>query len=414
MEAYTPLQWLLIFFVYSVLGWVWESCYVSVKSKRWVNRGFLHGPWLPIYGSGAVVVLLVTLPARGRPALIFLLGMIGATVLEYVTGESMEKLFHMRYWDYSDKPLNVNGHICLGVSIGWGVFSLVLLYVLHPPVEDLVLWLPVPVAQVLALCLTAAFAVDTTWSVQKALDTKHLLASLSETSRRLAVVQEKLRDAAKELELDRRGGCILSYNGGKIIDCKTGETLVQHEFPPELIDPVCTFARYWNVMPLTYDAKGIVTEDAANPYVGEEARINKIPARQVENLPAEIQWPINKLLLVGDPVDMPHVEELMQQKFAGKLSIYRSAPFFIETMPLGVEKSASLALLLKNMGLGPENLMACGDGWNDLPMIRYAGMGVAMGNAVPEVKQAAKYVTADNEHDGVGLAVEKFILEDPQ
>ena len=219
---------------------------------------------------------------------------------------------------------------------------------------------------------------------------------------------------AKELELDRRGGCILSYNGGKIIDCKTGETLVQHEFPPELIDPVCIFARYWNVMPLTYDAKGIVTEDAANPYVGEEARINKIPARQVENLPAEIQWPINKLLLVGDPVDMPHVEELMQQKFAGKLSIYRSAPFFIETMPLGVEKSASLALLLKNMGLGPENLMACGDGWNDLPMIRYAGMGVAMGNAVPEVKQAAKYVTADNEHDGVGLAVEKFILEDPQ
>jgi len=152
----------------------------------------------------------------------------------------------------------------------------------------------------------------------------------------------------------------------------------------------------------------------ANIRLLEEARINKIPARQVENLPAEIQWPINKLLLVGDPVDMPHVEELMQQKFAGKLSIYRSAPFFIETMPLGVEKSASLALLLKNMGLGPENLMACGDGWNDLPMIRYAGMGVAMGNAVPEVKQAAKYVTADNEHDGVGLAVEKFILEDPQ
>ena len=83
-------------------------------------------------------------------------------------------------------------------------------------------------------------------------------------------------------------------------------------------------------------------------------------------------------------------------------------------MPLGVEKSASLALLLKNMGLGQENLMACGDGRNDLPKIRYAGMGVAMGNAVPEVKQAAKYVTADNEHDGVGLAVEKFILEDPQ
>ena len=215
---------------------------------------------------------------------------------------------------------------------------------------------------------------------------------------------------AKELELDRRGGCILSYNGGKIIDCKTGETLVQHEFPPELIDPVCTFARYWNVMPLTYDAKGIVTEDAANPYVGEEARINKIPARQVENLPAEIQWPINKLLLVGDPVDMPHVEELMQQKFAGKLSIYRSAPFFIETMPLGVEKSASLALLLKNMGLGPENLMACGDGWNDLPMIRYAGMGVAMGNAREDVKRQVGRVCGVNENDGVARYMEALLL----
>ena len=85
---------------------------------------------------------------------------------------------------------------------------------------------------------------------------------------------------AKELELDRRGGCILSYNGGKIIDCKTGETLVQHEFPPELIDPVCTFARYWNVMPLTYDAKGIVTEDAPTPMLARKPASTKSrPAR---------------------------------------------------------------------------------------------------------------------------------------
>lgn len=227
-----------------------------------------------------------------------------------------------------------------------------------------------------------------------------------------------IQPLAKELELDRRGGCILSYNGGKIIDCKTGQTLVQHAFPPDLIGTVCTFARYWNVVPLTYDSNGIVTENASSPYVAEEARINKIPVREVPDLPAEIHWTINKLLLTGDPVDMPHVEELMQQEFAGKFSIYRSAPFFIETMPLGVEKSASLALLLKTLGLGRENLMACGDGWNDLPMIQFAGLGVAMGNAVPPVKAAADYVTADNEHDGVGLAVEKFILEqdteDPQ
>ena len=217
---------------------------------------------------------------------------------------------------------------------------------------------------------------------------------------------------ARELNLDKFGGCILSYNGGKIIDCQTGHTLVQHAFPPDLIEPVCTFCRYWNVVPLTYDAHGIVTENPDNPYVQEEARICKIPARKVENLPAEVTYPINKLLLTGDPADMPHVEELMQQEFAGKLSIYRSQPFFIETMPLGIEKSASLQILLCAKGLTAANLMACGDGWNDLPMLKFAGLGVAMGNAQPEVKAAADYITADNEHDGVGLAVEKFILHE--
>jgi len=219
-----------------------------------------------------------------------------------------------------------------------------------------------------------------------------------------------IQPLAEELQLESRGGCILSYNGGKILDCRSGQTLVQYAFPPDLIEPVCTFARYWNVVPLTYDAAGIVTEQPDHRYVQEEARINRIPVRRVPDLPAEVTYPVNKLLLVGDPVDMPHVEELMQQEFAGRLSIYRSAPFFIETMPLGVEKSASLARLLQTMGLAPQNLMACGDGWNDLPMIQFAGLGVAMGNAVPPVKAAAGYVTEDNDHDGVALAVEKFIL----
>ena len=145
----------------------------------------------------------------------------------------------------------------------------------------------------------------------------------------------------------------LSYNGGKIIDCRTGQTLVQHAFPADLIEPVCTFSRYWNVVPLTYDKNGIVTEVPDAPYVLEEARINKIPVRKVENLPAEVTYPINKLLLTGDPADMPHVEELMQQEFAGKLSICRSAPFFIETMPLGVGKDTSLEILLRAKGLTP-------------------------------------------------------------
>lgn len=205
MEPYTQDQWVLLFFLYSVLGWVWESCYVSLKSRQWVNRGFLHGPWLPIYGSGAIVILLLTLPARGRPALIFLLGMVGATVLEYVTGAVMERLFHMRYWDYSDKPLNVNGHICLPVSIAWGGFSLLLIYLLHPPVEDLVFWLPGAVTEKVCLCLAVLFAADTALSVQKALDLKGLLTSLSATGQHLQALEKKLRFAAGQLDMEPEG-----------------------------------------------------------------------------------------------------------------------------------------------------------------------------------------------------------------
>ena len=120
MHIYTTGQWVLLFFFYCFCGWVWESCYVSSCQRRWVNRGFLHGPLLPIYGSGAIMILFVTLPAERFPALVWLLGLLAATALEYVTGAVMERLFRVRYWDYSKHRFNLNGHICLSSSIAWG------------------------------------------------------------------------------------------------------------------------------------------------------------------------------------------------------------------------------------------------------------------------------------------------------
>ena len=86
---YSQSQWILTYFIYCVCGWIWECLYVSVKEHRWVNRGFLHGPWLPIYGSGAILVLFLTLPLRECPVLVFAVGMVGATLLEYLTGAVM-------------------------------------------------------------------------------------------------------------------------------------------------------------------------------------------------------------------------------------------------------------------------------------------------------------------------------------
>lgn len=199
MYQYTSAQWLLIFFSYCFLGWVWETGLVSIRSRTFTNRGFLFGPWIPIYGFGAVIILWLTLPVRENIVLIYLLGMTGATVLEYVTGAVMERIFHVRYWDYSSQPLNLNGHICLFCSLGWGVFSVLLVRVIHPPIERLVLAIYPLITELLSFALLAAFTVDVTRSVQEALHLRELLTQLAENNETLIKIQKRLDEAAASL-----------------------------------------------------------------------------------------------------------------------------------------------------------------------------------------------------------------------
>lgn len=189
---YTFIQWLLFFFIYCFLGWVWESCYVSIKKREWINRGFLHGPMLPIYGSGAIIVLLCTIGVRDQVILIFIFGMTGATILEYVTGAYMERLFRVRYWDYSHMPLNLKGYICLPVSLGWGVFSVLLVRVIHVPIENLVLQIPERIAEVVSVVCSSAFAVDFTLSFSEAMDLRDMLIRLSDSNEKIQRLQKRL------------------------------------------------------------------------------------------------------------------------------------------------------------------------------------------------------------------------------
>lgn len=189
---YTFIQWLLFFFIYCFLGWVWESCYVSIKKREWINRGFLHGPMLPIYGSGAIIVLICTIGVRDQIVLTFLFGMIGATILEYVTGDCMERLFRVRYWDYSHMPLNLKGYICLPVSLGWGVFSVLLVRVIHVPIENLVLQIPERIAEAVSVVCSSAFAVDFTLSFSEAMDLRDMLIRLSDSNEKIQRLQKRL------------------------------------------------------------------------------------------------------------------------------------------------------------------------------------------------------------------------------
>lgn len=184
---YTFIQWILVFFVYCVAGWIWETLFALVRKRKFVNRGFLHGPWLPIYGSGSVVILLCVRPVRDNLWLVFIMGMIGATVLEYITGIIMEQLFNVRYWDYSNMKLNIKGHICVLASLLWGFFSVVVSRFVHPEVEKIIALLSYNAAEILAVFLTVVFVVDVTISVGKALHLKKILIELAKNKSRLGI-----------------------------------------------------------------------------------------------------------------------------------------------------------------------------------------------------------------------------------
>ena len=194
MHIYTTEQWVLLFFFYCFCGWLWESCYVSVHEKHWVNRGFLQGPLLPIYGSGAIIILLATIPVEENLQLVFLFGMAAATMLEYATGAVMERIFGMRYWDYSSKKWNLNGYICLSSSIAWGFFSILMVRYIHPPIARLLAQVPAWCVDPLALAMTAGFTADAVRSVQAALDLRESLTKLAEEN-------ETLRRLAKRAEV---------------------------------------------------------------------------------------------------------------------------------------------------------------------------------------------------------------------
>lgn len=192
MYLYTWYQWLLFFFIYCFIGWIIESTYVSVRSLHFVNRGFLRLPLLPLYGSGAIIMLWLSLPVQGNLFLVFLFGMLGASALEYVTGYAMERLFKMKYWDYSNNPFNLNGYVCLTNSIAWGFLTLLLTEIIHRPLEWLVLHLNVTVCIILVIIVGIIFVTDAIHSTKEALDLGRILETMTKLKSELDEVQVQI------------------------------------------------------------------------------------------------------------------------------------------------------------------------------------------------------------------------------
>ncbi|MCR4907322.1 MAG: putative ABC transporter permease [Lachnospiraceae bacterium] len=204
MINYSIDQWLFFFYFYCVFGWCFESAYMSVCNKKLTNRGFMRGPYLPIYGAGGLMMMLISIPSRSILYLFFA-GAISATILEFLTGTVMEAVFKASYWDYSDKKFNYKGIICPSSTIAWGVLTVIFMHFLYTPLERVMLSIPVNTMTIAVRVLTPIFLLDFAFSFSAAMSIRDILIRMEELKsealrlkKRLDVLQAFAGDTVKK------------------------------------------------------------------------------------------------------------------------------------------------------------------------------------------------------------------------
>lgn len=218
---------------------------------------------------------------------------------------------------------------------------------------------------------------------------------------------------ANQLQLADYGGYVLSYNGGRIIDWCEKTVIFSQVVDQKLVPILYDFAEKAQLPIVTYLPEAILASKNEGEYLAEEARINGMPIVVAQNFVEEamqIAGGSTKFLIPGEPELLVQLESEMKAALSEQMEVFRSAPFFLELPPKGIDKAQSLQRLLTHLGLEHESLMAFGDGFNDLSMIQFAGQGVAMANAVEEVKSIADFVTTSNEEDGIAHALEQLLF----
>ena len=186
----------ILFFLYSAIGWLVESIYVSLMKGRWVNRGFLNGPICPVYGTGAVLILVLLTPLKEYPPLVFLTSLAVVSIVEYITAWALETIFHAKWWDYSDMRFNIKGRVCLLNALEFGVLGLVLMYGIHPAVTGVLQRIGAGWHWGILAAILVAFGFDFAVSTRTALKLRTDIAD----SRRWRDELEKLLDSLPRLE----------------------------------------------------------------------------------------------------------------------------------------------------------------------------------------------------------------------
>lgn len=213
---------------------------------------------------------------------------------------------------------------------------------------------------------------------------------------------------AKILELDKKGGYILSYNGGCFLDCKNNKQLFMKELTHEYLPILEKQAKEFGINLMTYNGDKAYALDIDEQYYMIEININHFIRVKADPLTPQITFPIIKCLMTADGDYLAKVEKEMKKYWEGRLNIVRSEPYFLEVTEVGIDKASTITNMVKKLGKSVDNLICCGDGFNDLSMIRAAGIGVAMANAQEKVRAAADYITKSNDEDGIVDVVENL------
>jgi hypothetical protein len=214
-----------------------------------------------------------------------------------------------------------------------------------------------------------------------------------------------------ELNLKETGGYVLSFNGGKIIDCKTNDVIYDVSLPFDTIKKAYELSKKFNLNIITYDGDTIITENTDDKYLEIESRINDMPAVKVDCLLDSIKDKPVKCLILGEPDILKDAETVVRDELKDSATVFRSEPFFLEIMPKGIDKATSISEFIKKLDIKQEETMAFGDGFNDITMIEYVNTGVAMKNGCAEILKKADYITEfSNDDDGVAEFLKKYVL----
>lgn len=219
-----------------------------------------------------------------------------------------------------------------------------------------------------------------------------------------------VRMIAEQLQLARFGGYITGCNGAVAVNAQDIEKpLYNEKFPLECLPDICKIIKDREVGISTYEGNSIVVGNCLTKYILRNAQMLAMPYKFVGDFPAYVTFPVNKCLLSGEPEEIAELEGTISKRFEGTVSAFRSEAFLLEMVRAGVNKGAALKFIAESLGVQRKECMAFGDNDNDIPMIKYAGTGVAMENAVTGAKSVADIIAPSNDNDGVAEIIKKIV-----